>query len=145
MNLQVEYDRDFYFWITKNVELLRSGQLAEVDLEHIAEELESMGKRELRQLRSRVQVLVMHLLKWKYQPDKQSKSWLTTIDHQRDEIEALLLDSPSLRGQLDNALDMVYAKAKRDASRETDLPEEAFPEYCPFQLAEILDQGFFPE
>jgi hypothetical protein len=145
MDLKAEYDRDFYFWITKNVELLRNGYLAEIDIEHIAEELESMGKRDLRELRSRLQVLVMHLLKWKYQPDKQSKSWSRTIDLQRNEIENLLLDSPSLRGQLVKALDIVYAKAKQSAHQETGLPENLFSQDCPFQLTEILDQSFFPE
>jgi hypothetical protein len=145
MNLQAEYDRDFYTWIAKNVELLRSGQIAEADVEHIAEELESMGKRDLRHLRSRFQVLVMHLLKWKYQPDKRSRSWRATIDYQRDEIEALLLDSPSLRGQLDNILSVVYAKAVRDAARETGLPESAFPRSCPFDITEIVEEGFLPE
>jgi len=145
MNLQAEYDRDFYAWITQNVELLRRGHAAEADWEHIADELESMGKRDLRQLRSRLQVLVMHLLKWKYQPEKQSKSWVATIDHQRDEIEALLLDSPSLRGELGDALGTIYPKAVRDACRETELPKTRFPESCPFGMAEILDPGFFPE
>ncbi|MEQ9552819.1 MAG: DUF29 domain-containing protein [Coleofasciculus sp. G3-WIS-01] len=145
MNLEAEYDLDFYAWIRKNVELLRRGRLSEIDVEHIAEELESMGKRDLRQLRSRLQVLVMHLLKWQYQPDKQSKSWLVTIDHQRDEIEALLLDSPSLRGELEQGLPRVYPKAVRDACRETGLPETAFPLSCPFEIEEILAQNFMPD
>ncbi|NER93857.1 MAG: DUF29 domain-containing protein [Symploca sp. SIO1B1] len=145
MDLQAEYDLDFYAWLNKNVELLRGGRLAEIDVEHIAEELESMGKRDLRQLRSRLQVLVMHLLKWQYQPEKQSKSWLATIQHQRDEIEALLMDSPSLRGQLEPGLEMIYPKAVRDACRETDLPETAFPLSCPFEIKEILEQGFLPD
>ncbi len=139
------YDQDFYAWITRNVELLRSGHLSEVDAKHIAEELESMGKRDLRQLRSRLQVLTMHLLKWQYQRDLQSKSWLTTIDHQRDEIEALLLDSPSLRTAMEDALAMIYPKAARDACRETGLPEAAFPATCPYRLDEIVDPNFLPD
>ncbi len=145
MNLPAEYDLDFYAWIAKNVELLRSGHLTEIDAEHIAEELESMGKRDLRQLRSRLQVLVMHLLKWQYQPEKQSKSWLSTIAYQRDEIEALLLDSPSLRGKLTQGLDIIYPKAVQDASLETGLPETTFPSSCLFTIDEILDRGFLPE
>jgi hypothetical protein len=85
------------------------------------------------------------LLKWKYQPDNQSKSWSRTIDQQRNEIENLLLDSPSLRGQLVNALDIVYAKAKQNAHQENGLPENLFPNDCPFELTEMLDQNFFPE
>jgi hypothetical protein len=145
MNLQAEYDRDFYSWINQNVELLREGRLTEVDAEHIAEELESMGKRERRQLRSRLQVLVMHLLKWQYQPEKQSKSWLVTIEHQRDEIEALLLDSPSLRREVEDALETIYPKSLRDACQETGPPKTTFPSSCPFTIEEILNQAFFPE
>ncbi|EDX72453.1 conserved domain protein, putative [Coleofasciculus chthonoplastes PCC 7420] len=145
MNLEAEYDLDFYAWIRKNVELLRRGCLSEIDVEHIAEELESMGKCDLRQLRSRLQVLVMHLLKWQYQPDKQSKTWLVTIDHQRDEIETLLLDSPSLRSELEQGLARVYPKAVRDACRETGLPETTFPLSCPFEIEEILAQEFLPD
>lgn len=145
MNIKTEYDLDFYSWLTKNVELLRDGRLGEIDVEHIAEELESMGKRDLRQLRSRLQVLVMHLLKWQYQPEKQSKSWLATIDHQRDEIESLLLDSPSLRRELEQGIILIYPKAVRDACRETGLPEGTFPVSCPFAIEEILEPRFLPD
>ncbi|ASC70828.1 hypothetical protein XM38_017750 [Halomicronema hongdechloris C2206] len=145
MDLKTEYELDFYAWITRNVALLRAGQLSDIDAEHIAEELDSMGKRDLRQLRSRLQLLVMHLLKWQYQPDRQSKSWLATIDHQRDEIEMLILDSPSLRRELDPTLAMIYPKAVRDAQRETGLARDTFPETCPFSLDEILNQQFLPE
>ncbi|NER98529.1 MAG: DUF29 domain-containing protein [Symploca sp. SIO1B1] len=87
----------------------------------------------------------MHLLQWQFQPEKQTKSWLATIQHQRDEIEALLMDSPSLRGQLEPGLKMIYPKAVRDASRETDLPETVFPLSCTLEIEEILDQSFLPD
>jgi hypothetical protein len=145
MLIGAAYDEDFYAWVTRNVELLRSGHLSEVDAEHIAEELESMGKRDLRQLRSRLQVLTTHLLKCQYQPDLQGKSWLTTIDHQRDEIEALLLDSPSLRTAMEDALATIYPKAVRDACREAGLPETTFPATCPYRLDQIVDPNFLPE
>jgi hypothetical protein len=145
MRSTVSYDQDYCAWIARNVELLRAGSLSEIDAEHIAEELESMGKRDLRQLRSRLQVLTMHLLKWHSQPNLRGISWLATIDHQRDEIEALLLDSPSLRGALDEALAWVYPKAVRDAARETGLPEASFPKVCPHALDQILAPGFLPD
>lgn len=141
----IDYHQDYYGWIEHNVALLRNGRLTEIDVEHIAEELESMGKRDLRQLRSRLQVLVAHLLKWAYQPDRQSKSWLATIDHQRDEIEALLLDSPSLRPLLHDALEHIYRKAVRDAARETGLSEAHFPHRCPYPVDEILTDGCLPD
>lgn len=90
-----------------------------------------MGKRDLRQLRRGLQVLVMQLL--------------NTIDHEQDEIEALLLDSPSLRGELDNAIGTIYLKAIRDACRKTELPKTRFTESCPFQIVDIWDASFFPE
>jgi hypothetical protein len=145
MTLYADYEQDFYDWVTQNVALLRAGRLSDIDAEHIAEELESMGKRDLRQLRSRLQVLVMHLLKWRYQANRQSGSWLATIDHQRDEIEMLLLDSPSLRRELEPALRMIYPKAVRDAQRETGLSAAIFPETCPFSADEILNPHFLPE
>lgn len=144
MSIVANYDLDFYEWIARNVELLRDGRLSEIDAEHIAEELESMGKRDLRQLRSRLQVLVMHLLKWQYQPERQGTSWIQTIDHQRDEIEALLLDSPSLRTTLSAALEQIYPKAVRSACHETGLPVATFPECCPYLLDDILDARFLP-
>jgi hypothetical protein len=145
MSISADYDQDFFAWITHNVQLLRSGRLSELDAEHVAEELESMGKRDLRQLRSRLQVLIMHLLKWEHQPDKRGPSWLRTIDHQRDEIEALLLDSPSLRPRLAEASAQIYAKAVRDAARETGLAEDAFPHECPYELDDMLAAGFLPD
>ncbi|WPL18312.1 hypothetical protein Thiowin_03382 [Thiorhodovibrio winogradskyi] len=144
MSIAADYDLDFHEWITLNVELLRHGRLSEIDAEHISEELESIGKRDLRQLRSRLQVLVMHLLKWQYQPERQGTSWLKTIDHQRDEIEAILLDSPSLRGTMPAALQLIYPKAVRSACHETELPVATFPESCPYLLDEILDAAFLP-
>lgn len=145
MRVHADYDQDFYAWIKRNVTLLRSGQLSEVDAEHIAEELESMGKRDLRQLRSRLQVLIMHLLKWQYQVDLRGTSWVSTIDHQRDEIEALLLDSPSLRQHMQDSIERIYSKAVRDAARETGLPVETFPEQCPYPIDEILGPDFLPD
>ena len=144
MSNTADYDLDFHHWIMRNVELLRAGRLSEIDAQHIAEELESMGKRDVRQLRSRLQVLVMNLLKWHYQPERQSTRWLTTISHQRDEIEALLLDSPSLRPILAELLESVYPKAVRDACHETGLLRSAFPERCPYGLDAILDGEFLP-
>lgn len=144
MSIVADYDLDFHEWITRNVELLRDGRPSEIDAEHIAEELESMGERDLRQLRSRLQVLVMHLLKWQYQPERQEMSWIQTIDHQRDEIEALLLDSPSLRGTLSAALEQIYPKAVRSADHETGLPAATFPAFCPYLLDDILDAAFLP-
>src|SRR5215472_16561668 len=97
VNARELYDRDFFEWTQCNAALLRAGRFDHADIEHIAEELEGMGKRDQRELESRLQVLLMHLLKWKYQPAKRSSSWEGTIDTQRDEIGRLLRQAPSLK------------------------------------------------
>ncbi len=138
------YEKDFYAWTMKNAELLREGKLAEIDIEHIAEELESMGKSDKRELISRCTVLLMHLLKWRYQPDLRGNSWRKTIKEQRRAIAQLLGDSPSLKPHLTGTLDQEYNTARDDAIDETGLPGNIFPESCPFTLEDILNPDFWP-
>ncbi len=139
------YDTDFHAWALRNAELLRQGRLDELDAEHIAEELESMGASERRELLNRLQVLLLHLLKYQYQPECRGKSWRLTINHQRTAIERLLEQSPSLRRLLDaDSLDKVYRKAVRDVIIETDLDAELFPGGCPYDLAHVLDEDWLP-
>jgi len=139
------YETDFHAWAIHNAELLRQGRLSDIDLEHIADELESMGASERRELLSRLQVLVLHLLKYELQPDRRGKSWLLTINHQRTAIERLLEQSPSLSRMLDDAnLGKVYRSAVRDALIETDLERHLFPADCPYAIAEILDEDWLP-
>jgi hypothetical protein len=138
------YDEDFFEWTRRNAELLRAGQLEQADLQHIAEEIEDMGKRDLKELNSRMRVLLIHLLKWQLQPEKRSRSWNTTIVAQRIEIEDDLEQSPSLKGKLDRGLPDNYAKAVRRAISETGLAREQFPSACPFTLEQILDPEFLP-
>jgi hypothetical protein len=139
------YDRDFAEWTARNAELLRAGRLDEADIEHIAEEIEDMGKRQRHELRSRLRVLLTHLLKWQAQRDRRGPSWIGTIATQRAEIGDLLEDAPSLRGLLCEGLGKVYGQACSQAARETGLALTTFAEVCPFSLDQILDQDFFPE
>ncbi len=140
------YEQDFQAWALWNAALLRAGKLGDIDVFHIAEELESMGASERRELQSRLQVLLCHLLKHPYQPERRGKSWLLTIGHQRDAIDRLLKQSPSLRPLLENAEEMadIYAKAVRDAVIETDLDRHTFPARCPYAIDQMLDDDFFP-
>ncbi len=94
------YDQDFYAWANEQAGLLRAGRLSEADIEHIAEEIESMGKSEKRELVSRLTVLLLHLLKWQHQPAFRSKSWRLTLEEQRDRLEDHLADNPSLKSSL---------------------------------------------
>ena len=139
------YEQDFFEWTVRNAELLRAGQLDEADLEHIAEEIEDMGKSERHALRSRLRVLLSHLLKWKYQAGRRSRSWKATIRVQRDELAHLLRQMPSLRRYLRDQLPEVYPMAVEGTIAEADLPDEVFPPACPFSLDEILTADFFPD
>ncbi len=144
-NLASFYEKDFFVWTQRTAELLRAGRFTEIDVEHAAEEIEGMGKRDLKEVNIRMQVLLMHLLKWLLQPDMRSSSWRSKIVAQRIEIEAVLRQSPSLRARLGPALPDNYVQAIRRALPETGLPKEQFPAECPFTLRKILDDDFLPE
>jgi hypothetical protein len=139
------YEQDFYAWAIHNAELLRQGRLSEIDVEHIAEELECMGRSEKRELMSRLGVLLAHLLKWVYQPYRRSRSWRATIKAQREDLKALLEESPSLKPELEQKLNEAYRRAKIEAEKQTGINEDRFPEACPFSLEETLDNDFWPD
>jgi hypothetical protein len=107
--------------------------------------IEDMGKRDLKELNSRVQVLLAHLLKWKLQPSKRSLSWRRTIGTQRLEIEALLEQSPSLGSRLSDDFARNYGRALKRAVLDTNLPAQTFPPQCPFSLDQVLDEEFLPD
>jgi Domain of unknown function DUF29 len=138
------YDNDFYAWTQEQASLLQNRQWSQLDLANIIEEIESLGRQERRELSNRLGVLIGHLLKWQYQPQLRSRSWLTTIDLQRLEIVDLLADNPSLKPELEAALERSYLKATKLAVQETDLPKRTFPKACPYRLSEVLDDRFYP-
>ncbi|MCG6942065.1 MAG: DUF29 domain-containing protein [Thiohalocapsa sp.] len=140
-----DYEGDIVAWAEHQARLLREGRLAEIDREHIAEEIEDLSKREQRELASRMAVLLAHLLKWRFQPEPRGHSWLTTIRTQRNRIERRLRLTPSLRRCLqdpdwwadawDDALDT--------ATRETGL--STLPTNCPWRAEQLLDQAWLPQ
>ena len=138
------YDQDFHAWTEQQVRLLRSGLIADADLVHIAEEIETLGASERRELENRLKVLLQHLLKWRYQPEARSSGWIGTINEQRDQIDTLLRQSPSIRQLVPEYLGYAYPKARRSAALETGLEREAFPEACPFAEQQVLDPEFLP-
>ncbi len=140
-----EYDKDFYAWSLHNAALIREGRLSEVDLENVAEEIESMGKGNKRELINRLALLLSHLLKWKFQSGRRGKSWELTIKEQRLKVQGLLEESPSLKHELDKQLNDAYEIALLIAARETGLDEKIFPKSCPFSFKESLKKDFFPK
>jgi len=143
-NLSNEYERDFYAWIMNNSKLIREGRFSEIDSENIAEELEAMGRSEKNQIISRLSVLLMHFLKWKFQPDRRSKSWKNTIREQRRMLIKLLKDNPSLKYEIEEKISRAYEDARICASNETQLLIYDLPPICPFTFSECLDEEFFP-
>ena len=139
------YDEDFYAWITATIELLRQRRFTEIDITHLAEELEDMGKRERRALESHIRNVTLHLLKWRYQPYKRSVSWRQSIRNGRIEIQKLLRDSPSLASQIPQMVEDEYPAARADAIDDTGLTEDTFPTQCPFTAEQVLDAEFWPE
>jgi Domain of unknown function DUF29 len=139
------YERDFFEWTQTTAALIRAGKWQAIDPESVAEEIESLGKRDRRELGGRLQVLVMHLLKWRYQPSERSGSWRGTIEDQRTEILDLLDDSPSLRRQVPAILAQRYPRARAKAGGETGLPVESLPSTCPWTAEQVLAVDFWPE
>jgi Domain of unknown function DUF29 len=138
------YKTDFYAWTQEQADLLRAKHWSQIDLPNLIEEIESLGKQQCQELRNRLSVLIGHLLKWEYQPQHRSRSWLATLRVQRRDILPLLKDNPSLNAYLDEALQEAYENAKDLAMGETDLPEQTFPSSCRYSLSEILGDRFYP-
>ena len=139
------YESDFYAWANEQAALLRAGKLSDADIANIAEEIESMGKTEKRELENRLTVLLVHLLKWQFQPGLQGNSWRLTIKEQRRRITRHLQENPSLKARLGEVMEAAYGDALIEAERETGLPEVAFPTACPWPFEQLMDAGFWPE
>ncbi|MDJ0535289.1 MAG: DUF29 domain-containing protein [Xenococcaceae cyanobacterium MO_207.B15] len=136
------YNQDYYQWLIHTAKLLEQKEFTKLDLENLIEEIESLGKSEKRAIKSNLIIVILHLLKWRYQPENRSNSWKSSIREHRRRIQELLTDSPSLKNYLPEILADCYLAAKKQASDETGLSVVAFPEQCPFSLAECLDEDF---
>ena len=138
------YETDFNLWIEQTVNQLKSGDLQSLDLENLIEEIDSMGRNNRREVRSRLIVLMTHLLKWQYQPRKRSKSWTNTINEQRLQLKLILKDSPSLKPFLQQVLDDCYEDARKEAAKETKLSPDTFPTALPYSQDDVLSD-FLPD
>ena len=145
IDLKNLYEKDEYLWLMENASLLREGKWEQVDLENIAETLEDMGKRDLREVVSRMKVLMIHLLKWIYQAEARSSSWKGTIRHQRDELNSLFEDSNYLKKHAEESFSKSFIKAREIASDETGLPLRHFPEEPPFSFEQVIGEDYLPE
>ena len=139
------YDSDFFAWAYEQAALLRAGRLTEADIENIAEEIESMGRSEKRELVGRLTALFVHLLKWRHQPGLRGASWRRTIEQQRLHLTEHLADNPSLRAKLGEAIASAYGHARIEAENETGLNRSSFPPSCPFSFDDAMNPDIWPE
>ena len=138
------YERDFYAWTKEQAALLRAGRWQDLDIENVAEEIESMGRSERRELISRLKVLLVHLLKWHYQPALQNKSWRNTISEQRRSMRLHLDENPSLKASLEEVMRIAYGAAIVAAEAETGQDVSTFPQACPWTIDQTLEDGWLP-
>ncbi|MEX6508252.1 DUF29 domain-containing protein [Jiella sp. M17.18] len=144
------YDHDFYAWTREQAAVLRSragrGTAGDaIDWDRLAEEVEDLGESQRSEIESRLAILLVHLLKWRFQPTHRSSGWKGTIVEQRSRLARRLRRSPSLRPYPAAILAEEYEIARLKAAGETDLPEAIFPETCPFTIEQVLDPAFYPD
>jgi Domain of unknown function DUF29 len=139
------YETDFHAWARDQAERLRAQRYNELDWENIAEEIESLGRSDKRSIASDLNVVLVHLIKWKYQAQRRKAGWRNSIREHRDRIERILEDSPSLARHPADRLPREYSKARSVALEDTRLPGDQIPETCPFTIEQVLDPGFWPE
>jgi Domain of unknown function DUF29 len=137
--MTIHYQQDVVAWANEQAALLRAGQFTELDLEQIAEEIVDVGRSEQRELENRLRVLLMHLLKWRHQPERRSNSWRLTIKVQRKDISRLLDRNPSLKTQFEQLLIDAFEIARLEAAAETGLPEQDFSVTCPYSVTDVLE------
>lgn len=141
----INYEKDFYSWTQEQAELLKSGRFSELDIDNLIEEVEAMGRSEKRELESRLTILLLHLLKWQYQEVRRGRSWQLSIDEQRIQFCKTLKENPGLKPALDEIIKDAYKLAVIKAARETKISKAVFPESCPWTLAQLIDDGFYPD
>jgi hypothetical protein len=139
------YDADFYTWAVSQADAVRRRSANEIDWENVAEELESLGKSEARELHSRYIVLLTHLLKWTLQPERRSKSWLASIVEQRKMLARYLRQNPGLAAREAEEFADAYDIARLRAVRDTKLDLDAFPLIPPFNMEQAKDEAWLPE
>jgi hypothetical protein len=138
------YSTDFQRWTVETARLLREGRWRDVDLPHLIEEVEALGRSDRRAISSQLSRLLLHLLKWVHQPERRSDSWLDSITDARTQIALTVEDSPSLADYPAQQIGASYQRARRAAARQTGLPLDTFPPRCPWPVEQVLEEGWLP-
>ncbi len=145
LDLATLYDRDIALWAEAIADLLRQGHFEQLDMEHLIDEVEDLGRRQRDRLTSSLRLILHHLLKWQYQPERRSPSWVKTIQRERLNTQTYLDDTPSLRRILNQDwLEKIYLTARKEAAIETGLPLNHFPAVCGYTWDQVLNETYFP-
>jgi len=139
------YERDFYAWANAQAALLRAGKFDNADIENIAEEIQSLARGEKRALADRLTELLLHLLRWRFQPVFRGNVWRSMITEQRYRLDQHLADNPSLKSQIETIVHDAYRLARLAAERETGLARATFPKECPFTYDQAMDEDYLPD
>ena len=144
--MSTSYESDVVAWANEQAQLIRAGRFDQLDVAHIAEEIEDVGKGEQRELANRMAILLMHLLKWEFQPSHRSNSWTSTVREQRRSIARRLIKTPSLQNSLSDGdwLDDVWLDARSAATRDTGIEFDSLPAMCPWDMKQVLQNDWLP-
>lgn len=145
LNHLTPYETDYAQWSVEQARLLREGRLDLLDRDNLAEEIEDLGKKEKREIESRLVQLLLHLLKWQLQPEKRKGGWEASIRVHRTDLREILSENPSLRNYPNDRLTRAYTKARLAAEKETGIAYEAFPDDCPYTVEQVFDDAFLPD
>jgi hypothetical protein len=140
--VRADYARDFYSWLMEQARFVREGRFDALDRDNLAEEIESLGREQFNKLVSALRVLMLHMLKWDHQPERRTRSWVLSIEAQRDELDDVIDDNPGLKPRIAEAVDRAYRKARIEAAQETGLDKEVFPTTCPYSFEDITSRDF---
>ena len=138
------YNRDYYLWLSYTAQLIKDGKFSEIDAANLIEEIEDMGRSEKRAVKSNLIILLLHLLKYKYQPAKKTNSWKASIREHRRRLRDDFKVSPSLKRYFQEVFEESYQDSREQVADETGLPIDTFPTLCPFTVAEVLDSNYLP-
>jgi hypothetical protein len=141
------YDKDVILWSQEQARLLRAGRFAELDVEHLADEIEDVGKSEKRELARRMAVLLAHLLKWTHQPQMRTNSWRSTVRDQRRRVALAIKETPSLKAVMRDPVwrEDTWLDGRAQAQKETGLAAEDLLEVCPWTMDQAAEESFWPE
>jgi hypothetical protein len=139
---RARYDSDFYSWSQEQGRLVREGRWSEVDRQNVAEEIESLGREQFNKLESAVRIVLIHMLKWDYQPERRSRSWALSIKGRRIALRNVIADNPGLKPRIGEAITRAYEQACVEAANETGLGQKIFPATCPYSFDDITSREF---